>query len=73
MRLFFGIDGFKTRKRDYISITKVQSPHGTFEIVVTQVGPEDKRTMSVLEHDKTFEQPINWTTTFFLGAFHVAP
>src|SRR6266581_8884126 len=27
--------------------------------------------MSVLEHDKTFEQPINWTTTFFLGAFHV--
>src|SRR6266581_4893009 len=27
--------------------------------------------MSVLVHDKTFKEPINWTTTFFLGAFHV--
>src|SRR6266853_131412 len=27
--------------------------------------------MSVLVHDKTFQEPINWTTSFFLGAFHV--
>ena len=27
--------------------------------------------MSVLQTDRTFQQPINWTTTFFLGAFHV--
>jgi len=27
--------------------------------------------MSVLVHDKTFKEPINWTTSFFLGAFHV--
>ena len=25
--------------------------------------------MSVLQTDRTFQQPINWTTTFFLGAF----
>src|SRR5258706_15300926 len=27
--------------------------------------------MSVLVDDKTFREPINWTTSFFLGAFHV--
>lgn len=27
--------------------------------------------MSILKNDRTFKQPINWTTTFFLGAFHV--
>jgi len=27
--------------------------------------------MSVLVDDKTFKEPINWTTSFFLGAFHV--
>jgi sn-1 stearoyl-lipid 9-desaturase len=27
--------------------------------------------MSIFERDRTFKQPINWTTTFFLGAFHV--
>ena len=27
--------------------------------------------MSVLADDKTFQEPMNWTTTFFLGAFHV--
>jgi fatty-acid desaturase len=27
--------------------------------------------MSIFRRDKTFAQPINWTTTFFLGAFHV--
>jgi len=34
-------------------------------------SPEDNLTMSVLDHDKTFAEPMNWTTTFFLGAFHV--
>jgi fatty-acid desaturase len=27
--------------------------------------------MSILGHDKTFSQPINWTTSFFMFAFHV--
>ncbi len=27
--------------------------------------------MSVLVHDKTFKEPVNWTTSLFLGAFHV--
>jgi stearoyl-CoA desaturase (delta-9 desaturase) len=27
--------------------------------------------MSILGHDKTFSQPINWTTSFFMLAFHV--
>ncbi len=27
--------------------------------------------MSILVGDKTFKEPMNWTTTFFLGAFHV--
>ena len=26
---------------------------------------------ATLVHDKTFKEPINWTTSFFLGAFHV--
>jgi fatty-acid desaturase len=27
--------------------------------------------MSIFERDKTFAQPVNWTTSFFMGAFHV--
>src|SRR6201984_388331 len=27
--------------------------------------------MSILKRDKTFAQPVNWTTSLFLGAFHV--
>jgi fatty-acid desaturase len=27
--------------------------------------------MSILGHDKTFSQPINWTTSFFMLAFHI--
>jgi len=27
--------------------------------------------MSLFERDRTFQQPINWTTTFFMLAFHV--
>jgi fatty-acid desaturase len=27
--------------------------------------------MSIFERDKTFSEPINWTTTFFMAAFHV--
>jgi sn-1 stearoyl-lipid 9-desaturase len=27
--------------------------------------------MSILGHDKTFTQPINWTTSFFMIAFHI--
>src|SRR5580700_1748242 len=27
--------------------------------------------MSTLGHDKTFSQPINWTTTLFMLAFHI--
>jgi fatty-acid desaturase len=27
--------------------------------------------MSILGHDKTFSQPINWTTSFFMFAFHI--
>src|SRR5438876_321112 len=27
--------------------------------------------MSILKRDKTFAQPVNWTTSFFIGAFHV--
>jgi fatty-acid desaturase len=27
--------------------------------------------MSIFKRDKTFAQPVNWTTTFFIGAFHV--
>jgi fatty-acid desaturase len=27
--------------------------------------------MSALGHDKTFTQPINWTTSFFMTAFHI--
>jgi fatty-acid desaturase len=27
--------------------------------------------MNILGHDKTFSQPINWTTSFFMLAFHV--
>src|SRR5262249_23343494 len=26
--------------------------------------------MSIFKRDKTFAQPVNWTTTFFIGAFH---
>lgn len=32
---------------------------------------EDYETMSIFERDKTFAQPVNWTTSFFIGAFHV--
>ena len=28
-------------------------------------------TMSIFERDKTFTKPINWITSFFMGAFHV--
>ena len=32
----------------------------------------DRRLMlSIFKHDKTFQQPINWTTSFFMLAFHV--
>jgi stearoyl-CoA desaturase (delta-9 desaturase) len=27
--------------------------------------------MSIFRRDKTFTQPVNWITTFFMGAFHV--
>jgi hypothetical protein len=27
--------------------------------------------MSIFGSDKTFAQPIDWTTSFFIGAFHV--
>jgi fatty-acid desaturase len=27
--------------------------------------------ISILKSDKTFQQPVNWTTTFFMAAFHV--
>jgi stearoyl-CoA desaturase (delta-9 desaturase) len=27
--------------------------------------------MSIFKRDRTFLQPVNWTTTFFIGAFHV--
>src|SRR4029077_13080472 len=27
--------------------------------------------MSIFKRDKTFARPVNWTTTFFIGAFHV--
>jgi stearoyl-CoA desaturase (delta-9 desaturase) len=27
--------------------------------------------MSILERDKTFSQPVNWITVFFMGLFHV--
>ena len=27
--------------------------------------------MSILERDKTFSQPVNWITVFFMGMFHV--
>lgn len=27
--------------------------------------------MGILQNDKTFQQPINWTTCFFIGGFHV--
>src|ERR1700686_1604449 len=27
--------------------------------------------MSIFKQDRTFQQPLNWTTTFFMFAFHV--
>jgi len=27
--------------------------------------------MSIFQQDRTFQQPLNWTTTFFMLAFHV--
>jgi stearoyl-CoA desaturase (delta-9 desaturase) len=40
-------------------LQKPGAPHATLEI------------MSTLGHDKTFSQPINWTTSFFMLAFHI--
>jgi stearoyl-CoA desaturase (delta-9 desaturase) len=32
---------------------------------------KDKGMTKIAKRDKTFTRPINWTTTFFMGAFHV--
>src|ERR1700724_4348663 len=32
---------------------------------------EDTGTMSICKRDRTFQQPLNWPTTFFMLAFHV--
>jgi fatty-acid desaturase len=33
--------------------------------------PKDPVTMSILRSDRTFKQPLNWITTFFMLGFHV--
>src|ERR1700722_20090315 len=51
--------------------------HGTSPLGITQllqkpaVARATFAVMSTLGHDKTFSQPINWTTSFFMLAFHI--
>src|SRR6266436_2325441 len=46
-------------------------PRANFVFVSSSSRREDNLTMSVLVDDKTFKEQINWTTTLFIGAFHV--
>ena len=49
----------------------------TIGLGITQVlqKPKDERAsfgiMNIISHDKTFSEPVNWTTTLFMLAFHV--
>jgi sn-1 stearoyl-lipid 9-desaturase len=38
---------------------------------ITQSRREGQRAIMSILQDKTFREPVNWTTSFFMGAFHV--
>jgi sn-1 stearoyl-lipid 9-desaturase len=45
--------------------------HATVEMDLIKTIFKDTGTMSIFQRDRTFQQPVNWTTTFFMLAFHV--
>ena len=67
----------RAHSRLYCALNFFATIFGTTSAGITQVLQKRGAThatfgfMSILGHDKTFSQPINWTTSFFMFAFHV--
>ena len=68
-----------TESERQIRLVLTYSPQvlGTSRLGITQLLQKPSATratfgfMSTLGHDKTFSQPINWTTSLFMLAFHI--
>ena len=59
---------FRNGKDGRIACLAVE--RGITSLVGSAVVSEDEWLMSIFGSDKTFAQPINWTTSFFIGAFY---
>lgn len=71
------ISHIRERMRVYVALNFFATIFGTSRAGITQVLQKRGAThatfgfMSILGRDKTFSQPINWTTSFFMFAFHI--